>query len=264
MNTIKNKTLVLSASAGTGKTFALTARYISLLLTGAKPHEILTLTFTNKAALQMNQRIFKTLQELGEDIDIINAISKQTGLTSDEIAKQKDEILSSFISSETSIFTIDKFVNKILREFSGYSDVSDSFEIKQDDIEKIGFEFLASLDESAFNTLINFSHYSQKQFVSLLEVFKSLIVQNEEIKYEFIEENALIGAKEQLFKQALKIKEYVLNHEKSSDTAKKSVSFENFDEIFKSTWVTKDKFADFKSFTKAIQDVLFVVDHTQF
>ena len=264
MNTIKNKTLVLSASAGTGKTFALTARYISLLLTGAKPHEILTLTFTNKAALQMNQRIFKTLQELGEDIDIINAISKQTGLTSDEIAKQKDEILSSFISSETSIFTIDKFVNKILREFSGYSDVSDSFEIKQDDIEKIGFEFLASLDESAFNTLINFSHYSQKQFVSLLEVFKSLIVQNEEIKNEFIEENALIGAKEQLFKQALKIKEYVLNHEKSSDTAKKSVSFENFDEIFKSTWVTKDKFADFKSFTKAIQCDFIEDEFTQF
>ena len=44
------KYLALKASAGSGKTFALTVRYISLLLLGAKPNEILTLTFTNKAA----------------------------------------------------------------------------------------------------------------------------------------------------------------------------------------------------------------------
>ena len=55
------KYLALKASAGSGKTFALTVRYISLLLLGAKPNEILTLTFTNKAANEMSERIYKTL-----------------------------------------------------------------------------------------------------------------------------------------------------------------------------------------------------------
>ncbi|MCG3718387.1 UvrD-helicase domain-containing protein, partial [Aliarcobacter butzleri] len=48
--------LALKASAGSGKTFALTVRYICLLLLGAKPNEILTLTFTNKAANEMSER----------------------------------------------------------------------------------------------------------------------------------------------------------------------------------------------------------------
>ena len=61
------KYLALKASAGSGKTFALTVRYITLLLLGAKPNEILTLTFTNKAANEMSERIYKTLLTLGDD-----------------------------------------------------------------------------------------------------------------------------------------------------------------------------------------------------
>jgi len=47
-NPIQN--LAYSASAGSGKTFALSARYISLLFLGEKPNQILAATFTNKAA----------------------------------------------------------------------------------------------------------------------------------------------------------------------------------------------------------------------
>ena len=67
------KYLALKASAGSGKTFALTVRYITLLLLGAKPNEILTLTFTNKAANEMSERIYKTLLTLGDDEAAINA-----------------------------------------------------------------------------------------------------------------------------------------------------------------------------------------------
>ena len=70
------KYLALKASAGSGKTFALTVRYISLLLKGAKPSEILTLTFTNKAAAEMSQRVFNTLQTLGDDEAYLNEIIK--------------------------------------------------------------------------------------------------------------------------------------------------------------------------------------------
>jgi exodeoxyribonuclease V beta subunit len=73
--------LALKASAGSGKTFALTVRYISLLLLDANPKEILTLTFTNKAAAQMAERIYDTLLSLGEDEAILDAVVIETELS---------------------------------------------------------------------------------------------------------------------------------------------------------------------------------------
>ena len=85
--------LALKASAGSGKTFALTVRYISLLLLEAKPNEILTLTFTNKAAAQMSQRIYDTLLNLGND-ETISVMFKTTGLKRLAASVAKMEIIS--------------------------------------------------------------------------------------------------------------------------------------------------------------------------
>ncbi len=50
--------LLVVAGAGTGKTHVLTARIVHLIATGAaKPHEILAVTFTEKAAAQMQERV---------------------------------------------------------------------------------------------------------------------------------------------------------------------------------------------------------------
>ena len=127
--------LALKASAGSGKTFALTVRYISLLLLDANPNEILTLTFTNKAAAQMAQRIYDTLLSLGDDEAILDAIIEETNLSKQEVLEKKKTIIKKFISSELAIYTIDKFINKILREFSGYIGINDDFDIKFDDEE---------------------------------------------------------------------------------------------------------------------------------
>lgn len=52
------------ASAGTGKTWLLVTRVVRLLLEGANPDSILAVTFTRKAAAEMEQRIVERLQEL--------------------------------------------------------------------------------------------------------------------------------------------------------------------------------------------------------
>ncbi len=54
---------LIAASAGTGKTYQLASRYIALLVLGARPEEIIALTFTRKAAGEFRNRILHALAE---------------------------------------------------------------------------------------------------------------------------------------------------------------------------------------------------------
>jgi DNA helicase II / ATP-dependent DNA helicase PcrA len=59
--------VLMLAGAGTGKTKALTARMAHLLATGrARPREILAVTFTNKAAREMKERLGRMLGQAAE------------------------------------------------------------------------------------------------------------------------------------------------------------------------------------------------------
>jgi DNA helicase-2/ATP-dependent DNA helicase PcrA len=61
--------VLMLAGAGTGKTKALTARMVHLLNTGrARPNEILSVTFTNKAAREMKNRMGRMLGEAVEGL----------------------------------------------------------------------------------------------------------------------------------------------------------------------------------------------------
>lgn len=53
----------ISASAGTGKTYALSSRFLALLALGAPPESLIALTFTNKAAGEFRNRILSALAE---------------------------------------------------------------------------------------------------------------------------------------------------------------------------------------------------------
>ncbi|MBI5918159.1 MAG: UvrD-helicase domain-containing protein [Nitrosomonadales bacterium] len=59
-----SRSIVVEACAGSGKTWLLVSRVVRLLLAGVKPSEILAITFTRKAAQEMQQRLHDWLHLL--------------------------------------------------------------------------------------------------------------------------------------------------------------------------------------------------------
>ncbi len=68
--------IVVRASAGTGKTFALSNRYIALAAGGVVPDTILATTFTRKAAGEILARVLYRLAEAAADASKLSALSR--------------------------------------------------------------------------------------------------------------------------------------------------------------------------------------------
>ena len=103
MNNLEGPLLVLSG-AGTGKTKVLTTRLANLIFNKkAKISEILSVTFTNKAAFEMKKRVEEILQTPVEGmfigtfhsigVKILRKHSEMVGLKSDFIILDKDDQL---------------------------------------------------------------------------------------------------------------------------------------------------------------------------
>lgn len=90
---------MIIASAGTGKTTLMVKTYLQLLEKGIYPHEIITLTFTEKAAFELKERIFQGIER--EYCD--DPLSKK---------KLKNEIESSYLGN------FHQFCFKIIKKFS--------------------------------------------------------------------------------------------------------------------------------------------------
>ncbi|MBM82423.1 MAG: hypothetical protein CMJ78_17805 [Planctomycetaceae bacterium] len=114
----KYEDIVIRASAGTGKTYQLTNRYIGQLTVGAEADQILATTFTRKAAGEILSRVLVRLaraavdedarRELGQAIDVRQLSPRQCLKLLSELTRNLHRI---------QICTLDSFFGCIARSF---------------------------------------------------------------------------------------------------------------------------------------------------
>ncbi len=103
--------VVVEACAGSGKTWLLVSRIVRLLLAGVQPSEILAITFTRKAAQEMQERLHDWLHELAaKDDDEVREFLKQRAIDviDDAMLAKARGLYRDFLLSSSSI-TISTF-----------------------------------------------------------------------------------------------------------------------------------------------------------
>ncbi len=122
------------ASAGAGKTFTLTSVYMALLLRGAYPSEILGITFTNKAAEEMRERVLCRFMKIVFDGDSkeLELFSEALSLSHTEVRERARRVLEDvlFDFSSFSLQTIDSFLNRLRLAFSFELKISPGAELR--------------------------------------------------------------------------------------------------------------------------------------
>ena len=164
-----------SASAGSGKTFALSVRYISLLFMDVEPSTILAATFTNKAASEMKQRVITLLIHLEEKEAELFAISEQTGLSREELLLKQPEVLELFLSSSHFIVTLDSFFTSILRSASLHIEIEPDFVTKEIDSKVKEDNFLDEIQaNSLLHQLVKLAmNIEDKRFLKMFELMQN-------------------------------------------------------------------------------------------
>jgi len=129
----------VSANAGSGKTRVLTDRVARLLLHGSDPQSILCLTYTNAAAAEMQNRLFKRLGSwsMMPDADLTAALAELGELPAFLTAENLKNARTLFARAlETpgglKIQTIHAFCDALLRQFPLEAGVTPQFEILDD------------------------------------------------------------------------------------------------------------------------------------
>ncbi|WP_286348715.1 UvrD-helicase domain-containing protein [Helicobacter felistomachi] len=162
--------LALRASAGSGKTFALTLRYVALLFEGAQPANILTLTFTKKAAAEMHDRIHKSLALLSaaglayqqdpaytpepKTQEILEVLQRDYHLSLARLASlNAPAIYANFLQETPPIITIDAFFQRVLRKFSYFVGVCAVFGVGDPSLDEQLSAFLSHLPSKDLDRL---------------------------------------------------------------------------------------------------------------
>jgi len=124
---------MILASAGSGKTYALTNRFVALLARGAAPERIVALTFTRKAAGEFFDEILNKLARAASDPAAAGRLAasiEAPGLGSADFLKMLRSVVDAM--PRLSLGTLDGFFARIVRSFPLELGLSGDFEILQE------------------------------------------------------------------------------------------------------------------------------------
>ena len=288
---LKAPMLALKASAGSGKTSALATRYIILLFQGAKPSEILAITFAKKATKEMQERIAHALLEITQgkkDSQFYQNLVRE-GFSQEQIARLAPRIYQDFLHSKLRILTIDAFFNAILKKFSHFVGLHADFTMLGDSSEEeYANEAMKERFLESIITKSNSAHTkSPNQNLSGLE---SLFAMREDLDIEL---DGLLDFVWQCFKDKTHFSKEFFEHYRTldiptlqracnahaaqameillqmrvlleesgerikkplSDSGRKALGFESFGTLLesKSTWLALDDLREYKHFGKIL------------
>lgn len=121
------------ASAGTGKTWLLVTRILRLLLAGARPDSILAVTFTRKAAGEMEQRIMERLEGLMRaDPEQLDDMLNSGGVVPDPASRSRArQLYEEFLFNPWRLraTTFHAFCQELLQRFPLEAGIMPGFEI---------------------------------------------------------------------------------------------------------------------------------------
>jgi ATP-dependent exoDNAse (exonuclease V) beta subunit len=149
-----NKFVTYNSSAGSGKTYTLVKEYLKIALETENERayrHILAVTFTNKAAAEMKERVvfalqalsgLKTLEGTPQFLltDLIQPVDKGgLGIGKEAITARSKKVLRSILHNynDFGISTIDKFTHKIIRTFAHDLHLPLNFDIELDETEAL-------------------------------------------------------------------------------------------------------------------------------
>ncbi|GAA8943923.1 RecB-like helicase [Helicobacter pylori] len=266
----KRQCMALKASAGSGKTFALSVRFLALLFKGANPSEILTLTFTKKATAEMKERILDYLKILQKENlenenekeksqNILKELEEKYRLNPSFVQNSAPKIYQRFLNAEIRISTIDAFFQSILRKFCWFVGLSANFEVNEDTKahqQQLNESFLSALNGEQLEELSVFiaqclSHnsYTSDSILERLRFLKNKLYLFDPNKKEpaFDEEGFL--------EKLRSLNQQIQSVETASDKAKTAIKCDDFRGFLNSslTWLKKkSEYRDFKKLKNEI------------
>ncbi len=261
--------MALKASAGSGKTFALSVRFLALLFKGANPSEILTLTFTKKATAEMKERILDYLKILQKENleskekshkeNILKELEEKYGLDPSLVQNSAQKIYQRFLNAEIRISTIDAFFQSILRKFCWFVGLSANFEVNEDTKahqQQLDERFLSALNSEQLEELSVFitqclSHnsYTSDSILKLLRFLRNKLYLFDPNKREpAFDEEGFLEKLRSLNKQ-------IQNTETESDTAKKAIKCDDFRGFLNSSLTWLKKKSEYRFFKKLKNEI---------
>ncbi|GAA7481080.1 RecB-like helicase [Helicobacter pylori] len=258
----KRQCMALKASAGSGKTFALSVRFLALLFKGANPSEILTLTFTKKATAEMKERILDYLKILQKENlekekeksqNILKELEEKYRLNPSLVQNRAQEIYQRFLNAEIRISTIDAFFQSILRKFCWFVGLSANFEVNEDTKahqQQLNESFLSALDNKQLEELsafiaqcLSYDNYTSDSILERLRFLKNKL-------YLFDPNKKELAFDEEGFLEKLRsLNKQIQSVETASDKAKTAIKCDDFRGFLNSslTWLKKkSEYRDFK------------------